>query len=84
MVNEMITHLEKLWCALFVSEGWYESWRRFKDYPLVLSEGCGFRQHALKCKTVGIIEFDRILNGYETSMKMDDAVPEMFIYGDDE
>jgi hypothetical protein len=72
----MITHLEKLWCAMFVSEGWYEMWRHHKDGP--------YRSHALKCKTVGIVEFDRILNKYENSMKKGDSVPEMFVYGDDE
>ena len=78
----MNKHLEILWCAMFVSEGWYEIWRHYRDYSLQLPEGQLYRRFALKCKTVGIVEFDRTLNKYETSMKIGDAVPEMFVYGD--
>lgn len=80
--KELITHLEKLWCAMFVSEGWYEMWRHHNDNTYQI---CGiqvYRQYALKCKAIGIVEFDRILNNYETSMKMGEDIPASFVYGE--
>lgn len=74
----MITYLEKYWCALFVSEGWYESWRMFKDYSLSLPEGSSYRRMALRHKTIGIIEFDRTLNNYDTN-----KVEKIFVFGGD-
>ena len=68
---------------MFVSEGWYEMWRHYRDYSSQLPEGQLYRRYALKCKTVGIVEFDRILNNYETAMKMGEDIPASFVYGEE-
>lgn len=78
----MDTHLERLWCAMFVSEGWYEMWRLYNDYPLELPEGKTYRKFALKAKMNGIIEYDRVLNNYESAIKCGDSVPSMFVNGE--
>lgn len=73
----MISHLEKLWCALYISEGWYDSWERYKDYSLILPKGELWRQMALRHKAIGIVEYDRMLNNYETSQ-----VENVFVFGE--
>lgn len=75
----MISHLEKLWCALYVSEGWYEMWRHYNDYTLELPEGRVYKKYALKCKAIGIVEFDRMLNKYDISLT-DEGLPSIFVY----
>jgi len=75
----MVTHLEKLWCALWISQGWYETWIRYKDYPTHLPEGTKFRRYALKSKTIGLLEFDRTINNYGKSA---DEIVNIFVYGD--
>lgn len=72
----MNNHLEKLWCALFVSEGWYEIWRLYRNYPLDLPAGLVKRKLALRARAVGIVEFDRTLNKYGTVNQQ-----EIFVYG---
>lgn len=80
----MITHLEKLWCAMFVSEGWYESWRCHEDYPLYLPAALKWRQLALRHKAIGIVEFDRMLNQYEDVMKSGENIKDIFVFGEKE
>lgn len=75
----MITHLEKFWCALWVSEGWYDAWNRCKDFSLELPEGLSYRRYALKAKAIGIVEFDRTLNKYGETI---DDIVDIFVYGD--
>ncbi len=72
----MITHLEKLWCALYVSSTWYESWERYKDSSPIM------KRFAIKCKAVGIVEYDRVLNQYEESVVTGKSMKNIFVYGD--
>jgi hypothetical protein len=52
-------YLESLWCAMYISEGWYTIWEKYKN-----SKDNHLRRLALKSKMISIIEYDRILNNY--------------------
>ena len=40
------------------------------------------KRFALKCKTVGIIEYDRTLNQYETAMLSGEGIDKIFVFGE--
>ena len=85
--NKLSNHLEILWCAMYVSEGWYESYRRFSLYsvePPLGSDSLGreYGKLALRYKAIGIVEYDRMLNKYDEAMKDGNILKKVFVFGD--
>lgn len=52
-------NLEAIWCALFISSHWYETWEQYKTSTHLV-----FKRLALKSKMIAIIEYDRVLINY--------------------
>ena len=42
------------------------------------------KRFAIKCKAVGIVEYDRVLNQYEESVVTGKGVENIFVYGERE
>lgn len=66
------SYYEKLWAAMFISEGWYELWRHFSS-----QNDPEAQRKALLCKTVGIVEYDRCMAMYDDANK---SVENLFVY----
>lgn len=54
------THLAMFYIAMFVSEGWYETYRRMSSSEYFSGR---VKRLGLHAKTRGLIAFDRALNG---------------------